>query len=91
MSLQNRIGVGIITIKSVVLPAFDMEINGLEEPRDLPAPNIKLAKYEAIATNTVEEVKAKTGKDKVIVVQPFGRGVEVQGEYIIDATSRSFH
>ena len=66
-----------------------MEINGLEEPRDLPAPNIKLTKYEAIAAlNTVEEVKAKTGKDKVIVVQPFGRGVEVQGEYIIDATSR---
>lgn len=78
--------------KCSLAQAFDMEINGLEEPRDLPAPNIKLSKYEAIAAlNTVEEVKAKTGKDKVIVVQPFGRGVEVQGEYIIDATSRSFH
>ena len=53
---------------------------------------IKLAKSEAItAINTVEEVKAKTGKDKVIVSQPFGRGVQVQGEYIIDTSSRSFH
>ena len=78
--------------KCSIAQAFDMEINGLDEPRDLPAPKIKLTKAEAIsAINTVEEVKAKTGKDKVIVIQPFGRGVQVQGEYIIDTTSRSFH
>jgi hypothetical protein len=75
-----------------IAQAFDMEINGLAEPRELPAPRIKLAKSEAItAINTVEEVKAKTGKDKVIVIQPFGRGAQVQGEYIIDTSSRSFH
>ena len=69
--------------KCTISQAFDMEINGLSEPRELPAPRIKLAKMEAItAINTVEEVKAKTGKDKVIVIQPFGRGAEIQGEYI---------
>ena len=78
--------------KCSIAQAFDMEINGLTEPRDLPAPRIKLAKMEAItAINTVEEVKAKTGKDKVIVIQPFGRGADIQGDYIIDPSSRSFH
>jgi len=78
--------------KCSIAQAFDMEINGLTEPRDLPSPTIKLTKSEAItALNTVEEVKARTGKDKVIVIQPFGRGVRIEGEYVIDDTSRSFH
>ena len=63
----------------------------IAEPRELPAPRIKLAKSEAItAINTVEEVKAKTGKDKVIVIQPFGRGAQVQQEYIIDTLLEVF-
>ena len=78
--------------KCSIAQAYDMEINGLDEPRDLPTPKIKLVKTEAItALNTIEEVKAKTGKDKVIVIQPFGRGAVVQGDYIIDQSSRSFH
>ena len=78
--------------KCNIAQAYDMEINGLDEPRDLPTPKIKLSKTEAInALNLVEQIKAKTKKDKVIVVQPFGRGAEVQGEYIIDQSSRSFH
>ena len=78
--------------KCSIAQAYDMEINGLEEPRELPVPKIKLSKTEAInALNTIEEVKAKSGKDKVIIVQPFGRGAMVQGEYIIDQSSRSFH
>tara|TARA_B100000287_G_scaffold140538_1_gene132383 strand:+ start:3731 stop:4756 length:1026 start_codon:yes stop_codon:yes gene_type:complete len=78
--------------KCNIAQAYDMEINGLDEPRELDVPKIKLSKTEAInAINLVEQVKAKTKKDKVIVVQPFGRGAEVQGEYIIDQSSRSFH
>ena len=78
--------------KCNIAQAYDMEINGLDEPRDLPTPKIKLSKTEAInALNLVEQIKAKTKKDKVIVVQPFGRDAEVQGEYIIDQSSRSFH
>ena len=78
--------------KCSIAQAFDMEINGLTEPRELQTPTIKLSKSEAItALNTVEEVKARTGKDKVIVIQPFGRGVQVEKDYVIDPTSRSFH
>ena len=55
--------------KCSLAQAFDMEINGLDEPRDVSAPTIKLSKQEAItAINTIEEVKHKSGKDKVIVI-----------------------
>ena len=67
-----------------------MEINGLEEPRELPKPTLNLTKMEVIAGyNMVQEVKAVTGKDKVVVIQPFGRGVEQVGDFIADASSRS--
>ena len=70
--------------------AYDMEINGLEEPRELPKPTIHLNKSEVIAAyNIVEEIKSVTKKDKVLVVQPFGRSVEQMGEFIADPTSRS--
>ena len=39
----------------------------------------------------VEEIKAVTGKDKVLVFQPFGRTAENMGDFIIDGSSRSFH
>ena len=41
--------------------------------------------------NAVEEVRKGTGKEKILVVQPFGRSVEqVGGDFIADITSRSF-
>jgi hypothetical protein len=72
--------------------AYDIQINELDEPRELPAPTINLAKMEAISGfNAVEEVRQGTGKEKVLVVQPFGRSVETIGQdFIADATSRSF-
>ena len=72
--------------------AFDILINDLKEPRELPKPTIVLSKMELLSGfNAVEEVKAVTGKDKVLVVQPFGRGVEQVGnDFIADPTSRSF-
>lgn len=72
--------------------AFDILINDLKEPRELPKPTIVLSKMELLAGfNAVEEVKAVTGKDKILVVQPFGRGVEQVGnDFIADPTSRSF-
>jgi hypothetical protein len=78
--------------KCSLAQSFDIIINELSEPRELPDPTIHLNKMEAIAGfNTVEEVKAGTGKDKVLVVQPFGRGVEQLGrDFIADPTSRSF-
>ena len=70
--------------------AYDIAINGLDEPRELPAPTINLNKMEVIAGyNIVEEVKSVTKKDKVIVIQPFGRSIEQVGEFMADASSRS--
>ena len=71
--------------------AFDIAINN-QGIRNLSDPKIYLNKMEmATGYNFVQEVKSKTGFDKVLVVQPFGRGVENLGDFIIDAPSRSFH
>ena len=72
--------------------AFDIQINDLDEPRDLPSPTIQLSKMEVISGyNAVEEVKQGTGKSKALVVQPFGRSVEAIGDdFIADPTARSF-
>ena len=70
--------------------AYDIAINGLDEPRELPAPTINLNKMEVIAGyNVVEEVKSVTKKDKVVVIQPFGRSITQLGEFMADASSRS--
>ena len=78
--------------KCSLAQAYDIQINELDEPRELPVPRVELAKMEAIqGFNAVEEVKKGTGKDKVLVVQPFGRSVEQIGDdFIADITSRSF-
>tara|TARA_B100000902_G_scaffold44867_1_gene52471 strand:- start:23364 stop:24539 length:1176 start_codon:yes stop_codon:yes gene_type:complete len=76
--------------KCSLTQAFDMEINGLDEPRELPKPTLNLTKMEVIAGyNMIQEVKSVSGKDKVVVIQPFGRGVQQVGEFIADASSRS--
>jgi len=72
--------------------AYDMQINGLDEPRELPTPTIKVTKTEGItALNTIDQIKNQTGRDKVIVIQPFGRGVQNTDGYIFDPSSRSFN
>jgi hypothetical protein len=43
------------------------------------------------AFNVVNQVKAQTGLDKVLVVQPFGRTTANTEELIIDPTTRSFN
>jgi ADP-heptose:LPS heptosyltransferase len=71
--------------------AFDLEINK-QGIRELPRPKVVLNKLEiAQAYNVVQEVKAKTGFDKTIVIQPFGRGVQNMGEMVVDASSRSIN
>jgi hypothetical protein len=70
--------------------AFDIAINN-KGVRTLHDPKIHINKSEMVhGANIVEEVKKVTGFDKVVVVQPFGRSVEAVGDFIIDATSRSF-
>lgn len=70
--------------------AFDIELNH-QGIRDLPAPNIYLNKMEiAQAMTVINEVKGRTGFDKIVVVQPFGRTAQNTGGMVVDPTSRSF-
>jgi hypothetical protein len=70
--------------------AYDIAINN-KGLRDLPKPNIYLGKEEMFqATKLLKEVKEKTKKDKVLVFQPFGRGVVNQEGLIMDPSGRSF-
>lgn len=62
--------------KCSLAQAYDIAING-KGIRELPKPTIRLSKEELLlARQMITEVKEKTGKDKIIVFQPFGRGAQ---------------
>lgn len=70
--------------------AFDIEING-KGIRELPKPRLKLSTEELVQGQlTIADIKQRTGKDKVVIFQPFGRGVTVNNDVIYDASGRSF-
>lgn len=70
--------------------AFDIEMNG-KGIRELDRPNLFLSKDELLAgRKIVSEIKQKIKKDKVIVFQPFGRGIDYVDETLIDRSGRSF-
>jgi hypothetical protein len=76
--------------KCSLAQAFDIEING-KGVRDLPAPNLRLSKEELLSGRMlIAEVKKKLKKEKIIVFQPFGRGIEYVDQSFVDKTSRSF-
>lgn len=69
--------------------AFDMEINkkGL---RDLQEPMVKLSRGEKLqGLNIIKEVKQKLKKEKVVIFQPFGRGIHMHNEVPYDPSGRS--
>lgn len=75
--------------KCSIAQAIDIEINK-QGIRELPKPTLRLSKDELIAgRQLVSEVKKKLKKEKVIVFQPFGRGIEYLDESFVDRTSRS--
>lgn len=71
--------------------AFDIELNELQEvPAALPM-TIDLSKQTQVnGYNYVEGIKRQTGKDKVVLFQPFGSTAHVDGRFIIDSSGRSF-
>lgn len=76
--------------KCSIAQAFDIQINdkGL---RPLPRPTLRLSKDELLlGRQLVGEVKKKLKKEKIVVFQPFGRGIEYIDETLIDKTARSF-
>lgn len=73
-----------------IAQAFDIQING-KGIRPLPKPTLKLSKEEYLAgRQLVSDVKKKLKKEKVVVFQPFGRGIEYIDETLVDKTGRSF-
>lgn len=69
--------------------AFDICINN-KGLRELPAPRLNLSKEEsAVGAGLVTEIKEKLKKNKVVVFQPFGRGVQSANGAILDSTGRS--
>lgn len=69
--------------------AFDIILNN-KGVRELPKPTLNLAKDELlIGRKVINEVKEKLKKEEILILQPFGRGVEVLDDTIIDKTGRS--
>jgi ADP-heptose:LPS heptosyltransferase len=70
--------------------AYDIEINN-KGVRELSKPTFKLSIDELItAKNVIKEIKEKTKKNKILVFQPFGRGVIIDDNVILDPSGRSF-
>lgn len=70
--------------------ALDIEINH-KGTRDLHRPRLFLSKDELlVGRQIVSEVKKKIKKEKVVVFQPFGRGIEYIDETLVDKSGRSF-
>jgi hypothetical protein len=76
--------------KCSIAQAFDIQINN-KGIREMPRPTLKLSKDELLSgRQIVSEVRKKLKKDKIVVFQPFGRGIEYIDETLIDKTARSF-
>lgn len=76
--------------KCSLAQAYDIAINN-KGVRELPRPTIKLSKQELlVGKQVIDEVRSKTKKDKIIVFQPFGRGIVQNNGTITDFSGRSF-
>lgn len=76
--------------KCSLAQAYDIAINN-KGIRDLPDPVLRLNNEEMLTGfNVIKEVKEKTKRDRVVIFQPFGRGVQYQNGVIFDPSARSF-
>ena len=73
-----------------IAQAFDVQVNN-KGLREMSKPTLRLSKDELLqGRSIVNEVKKKLKKEKLVIFQPFGRGVEYIDETLIDRTARSF-
>ena len=73
-----------------IAQAFDIQVNN-KGLRELSKPTLRLSKDELLnGRSVVSEVKKKLKKEKLVVFQPYGRGVEYIDETLLDRTARSF-
>jgi hypothetical protein len=76
--------------KASIAQAYDIEINN-KGIRDLQKPTIRYSKEEIVAAQQLlKEIKEKTKKDKIVVFQPFGRGLHNHEGMLVDPSGRSF-
>jgi|TARA_B110000908_G_scaffold47688_1_gene58182 hypothetical protein len=74
-----------------LIQAFDMLINDVDEEVESKPINLDLGKADQIyGYNLVSQVKQQMKKDKVVVFQPFGSGVKIDGNFVFDESGRSF-
>lgn len=74
-----------------LIQAFDMLINDVDENVESKPINLDLGKADQIyGYNLVNQIKMQMKKDKVIVFQPFGSGVKIDGNFVFDESGRSF-
>lgn len=75
--------------KCTLSQAFDIEINN-KGIRELPKPTLYLSKEELLTgRKLVSDVKEKLKKEKVLVIQPFGRGMQYIDSSFVDPSGRS--
>lgn len=74
-----------------LIQAFDIEINSLSTIPETKKINLEIPKQEQVfGYNFVTQVRTQLNKDHVIVLQPFGSGAKLEGNFIIDSSGRSF-
>lgn len=72
-----------------IAQAFDIAINN-KGIRQLNQPTVVLSNQEiADGKAILDEVKTKLKKDKAIIIQPFGRGIQQNNNQLIDPSGRS--
>jgi len=77
--------------KCNLIQAFDLIINESQTIPETKAFNLEINKSDQVfAQNLVNEAKDTSGKDKVVVFQPFGSGVTKDGGFVFDTSGRSF-
>ena len=74
-----------------LIQAFDILINGVDDTVESKPINLDVGKNDQIyGYNLVNQVRSQFQKEKVIVFQPFGSGVQMEGNFIWDSSGRSF-
>jgi hypothetical protein len=74
-----------------LIQAFDMIINESQTIPETKPFSLEISKTDQVfAHNLVNEAKATSGKDKVVVFQPFGSSVVKDGGFVFDTSGRSF-
>lgn len=72
-----------------IAQAFDIEINK-KGIRPLPKPTLVLSKDELLTgRKLISDVKKQLKKSKIVIFQPFGRGIQIVDDSLVDSTSRS--